>query len=559
VTTRRAADPKPDAPSPDAPGPDALAGTTLRTATVLAGTAQGIVAPALTIAWHSDLGRVGERSRLNDPGGGGRVRLSRSNPAFGPVGGEDTTPLADPHLSRTPLHLTLESDGGVTLTPDAEATRLVVDGEHCAAPRRITPEALARGLTLELGDRVVLLLHMLPVFETRADDDLGLVGSSAAMRDVREQVRRVAAHDVPVLLRGESGTGKELVARAIHRVGERRERPFVAVNMAAVVPSTAASTLFGHRRGAFTGAVESSIGLFGEADGGTLFMDEIGDTPLDVQPALLRALESGEVQTVGGGHLVRDVRIVAATDADLEQAVRAGRFRLPLLQRLAGYEIHLPPLRERREDVPLLLLRFLRDALDEAGRADRLEPPERGHKPWLGAAAVARMLQAPWIGNVRELKRLAQRLVIDHGDADRVPMNRVEQLVPLEASPPAAPGVPSASPDSTRDELDPRSATLPRSENLERMSLREISEDALLDALRGCDFKPGPAARVLGISRTSIYELIDASAKVRKASELQRDDIARAIDDAGGDTRRAARLLEVSERALRLRMTQLDM
>ena len=198
---------------------------------------------------------------------------------------------------------------------------------------------------LLLAGRIVLVLHPMPPAPAREVEGLGLTGDSAAMAQVRADVRRVADLEVAVLLRGETGTGKELVARAIHRRSPRRSRPYLAVNMGAIPPALAAAELFGAARGAFTGADQRRTGYFSQAHGGTLFLDEIGETPPEVQVLLLRALETGEIQPVGAEAPRRvDVRVLAATDADLEAAIAAGRFRAPLLHRLNGYEIRLPAL-----------------------------------------------------------------------------------------------------------------------------------------------------------------------------------------------------------------------
>jgi len=499
--------------------------------------------PIVSILHHPDVRRVGERSWLNDPGSGGRVRLSRTHPAFGARGAPDSAPLRDGRLSRNPSWLEPHADGSMSLHVDADASSVRVDDEPFVGTKKFTSSMLAQGVVLELAQRVVLLLHTVAPVEEVDSDDMELVGHSAAMSAVRAQIRKVGSHDVPVLIRGASGTGKELVAAAIHGASNRADRSYVAVNMATLVPATAASALFGHTRGAFTGASEASEGFFGAADGGTLFLDEIGDTPAEVQPALLRALESGEVQPLGSGvALRRDVRLVAATETDLDRAVTEGRFRLSLLQRLAGYSIHLPALRERRQDIPLLLLHFLRQQLDAVGKLERLDATD---KPWLPAALVTGAVLASWEGNVRELRNFAQQLVIDWADAPHIEMDdRIGAVL---------------APASMRRGADEGAPVGVVSEAQSRRLLRDISEDDVIDALRKHDYRPGPAAEALGVSRSSLYALIDSSPRIRKASELARAEIGRHLELHEGDVRAAARALEVSERGLRLRMRQLGM
>lgn len=502
------------------------------------------LAPVLTILAHSDSSRVGERSRLNDPGSDEHVRVARHCPAFGPVTGADTRPLLDPHVSRSPVLLTFDESLGATITPPTDGGRIRIDDTPISKPRRVGKEELEIGVVLQLGDRVALLLHLVPP-RAEAEDDLHMVGTSDAIRSVRRSIRQVATHDVPVLLRGESGTGKELVARAIHANSRRSDRPFVSVNMAALVPTTAASELFGHCKGAFTGADTGSDGFFGAANGGTLFLDEIADTPAEVQPTLLRALESGEVQRLGGGTVARDVRVIAATDADLEAATRAGRFRLPLLQRLAGYEIRLPPLRQRREDIARMLYHFLRSFLTDCGLAEKLDC-EPHSAPWLPARLVARATTAHWEGNVRQLRNVARSLVIDYEDAPQIPASAVERWFP------------TTTPSPPSDEISDESRHREIASDAGRRPHASIGEDELLLVLRKHGFRAARAAQELGMSRTSIYAMIEASSRLKKATDLTKDDVAHALAHTGGDLAKAADRLEVSERALKLRIKQLE-
>ncbi len=229
-------------------------------------------------------------------------------------------------------------------------------------------------------------------------DFSSIVGLSEAMQQVFEVVRRVAATEASVLILGESGTGKELVARAIHHGSERREGPFVPVNCAAIPGELLESELFGHERGAFTGAVKNRRGKFELADGGTLFLDEVGELPIELQPKLLRALQEREIEPVGGTPRKVDVRVVAATNRDIEEELSEGRFREDLYYRLAVIPVYLPPLRERDEDIPLLVRHFV---TKHAGKGVQVSD-----------ALLTRMQAYFWPGNVRELENAVERMII---------------------------------------------------------------------------------------------------------------------------------------------------
>jgi len=230
----------------------------------------------------------------------------------------------------------------------------------------------------------------------------GIITRSPQMEDLLRQAKRVAESDASVLIFGESGTGKELLARAIHRAGPRRERPFVAVNCGAIPEPLLESELFGHTRGAFTGAVQAHKGLFQTADGGTVFLDEIGDMPLALQVKLLRVLQEGEVRPVGANEPVAvDVRVISATHRDLDAQKATGQFREDLYYRLNVVSLKLPALADRREDIPLLAAHFLRRL------AERYKRPV----PSLAPDAMALLVAAPWPGNVRQLQNLLEQAV----------------------------------------------------------------------------------------------------------------------------------------------------
>jgi two-component system, NtrC family, response regulator len=272
------------------------------------------------------------------------------------------------------------------LTKPFERQALLLSIERTLERRRLAREN--RRLTEEIGER---------------DRLVDLVGRSAAMQRLFARVERLATTNATILLTGESGTGKELAARALHQLSTRRERPFVAVNCAAIPEGLLESEFFGVERGAFTGADRTRAGKFESADGGTLFLDEVGELPLMLQPKLLRALQEGRVMRVGGGREIAvDVRVVAASNRDLTAEVAAGRFRQDLFYRLNVVPLELPPLRERREDVPLLVEHFAQRAARRHGLAAPRFPP----------AVLRRLIEYSWPGNVRELANVVERLIL---------------------------------------------------------------------------------------------------------------------------------------------------
>jgi DNA-binding NtrC family response regulator len=298
----------------------------------------------------------------------------------------------------------------------------------------------------------------------------GLIAQSPAMHDVLDLVERVAPTGATLLIRGESGTGKEVVAKAVHHASPRAARPFVAVNCGAVPETLLESELFGFTRGAFTGAVASKLGLFAEADGGTLFLDEIGEMPGALQVKLLRTLQSGEIRRLGATQATTiDVRVIAATNRDLAAMISEGSFREDLFYRLNVIEVVLPPLRERREDLPALAEYFASRSAARLGREIRLAPE-----------TVERLLRYPWPGNVRELENAIERAVI---------LARGDAVTPEDLPPHVAAGL----------NLGP-SPALPK-----QTSLAEAERGHILTTLERYGRNHSAAAEALGIGRTTLW------------------------------------------------------
>ncbi len=339
------------------------------------------------------------------------------------------------------------------------------------------------------------------VDQTSAFGDL--IGRSAAMREIFALIRRIADNRSSVLITGESGTGKELVARTIHFSGARASQPFLPVNCTAIPEGLLESELFGHVRGAFTGAVTSKHGLFEKAQGGTLFLDEIGDMGLGLQGKILRVLQDREIRPVGGTNSTRvDVRIVAATNKDLRAEMDAGRFRRDLFYRLNVIPIHIPPLRERPDDIPALAEFFLRKH-------------GRGGRRVLSRAAFDHLLRQPWEGNARELENLIERALaltdaLEIGPED-LPLPRGQESA--DASSVEAPGA------------------LVRAAVQRRMSLHALEELYIAEILKLVRGNKVQAARILGINRRTLYRRGERAA----AQDGARDDESPARAAAAGD------------------------
>ena len=338
--------------------------------------------------------------------------------------------------------------------------------------------------------------------EAQADEEkLPLIGRSPAMQEIYRVMARLMGTDLTVLIYGESGTGKELVARALHDYGKRRNGPFVAINMAAIPRELIESELFGHEKGAFTGAANRYAGRFEQAEGGTLFLDEIGDMPIEAQTRLLRVLQQGEYTTVGGRTPIRtDVRIVAATNRDLRQAVNQGLFREDLFYRLNVVPLRLPPLRERSEDIPDLVRHFLNQSAAQGLPVKAITPE-----------AMERIRRYRWPGNVRELENLVRRLAALYSD-DVIGVEVIDNEL---AEPPQAPRAAEPSEEETLTGAIERHLTkyfaggdeLPAPGFYDRM-LRELEIPLIslsLAATRGNQIK---AAHMLGLNRNTLRKKI---------------------------------------------------
>jgi len=513
--------------------------------------------PGLVIAGHGDPRRVGEEIALPRLGSGTTVELSRLAPAFAMPGKETFRPLNDAFVSRNPILLGPGPEpGSVKLDRAGSPTTVQADGEEIERAHTFSSAEVARGIVLVLGGRVTLLLQPVDPVPVSVPH-YGLVGESAAAVRLRQEIRSAAKLAIPVLLRGETGTGKEIVAKALHEAGTRSHGPFRTVSLAALPASLAAAELFGVVRGAYTGADRNKVGFFQSAQGGTLFLDEIGEAPIEVQVLLLRALETREIQPLGKVDPVPiDVRVIAATDADLESAITEGRFRAPLLHRLAGFEIHLPSLRVRRDDVARLFFHFVhQESVNRVADDASAEPTDR---PWPPAALTARLLTYDWPGNVRQLRNVARRLAIARRESmdDHEFRQLVDRLLATASARNPMTSSPSIAPSLRATAIDRKSERPVHGPS--RHSV-EVSEAELLAALEAHRWQLTSAATALGVSRSTLYRLIEGSSRVRKASELESPEISQALERASGNINAAALELRVSPQGLKRRIKALGL
>ena len=563
------------------------------------GSADGALV-GLSVLLHPNVARIGQVNALFSLAVGGTRRLSRLEPDFHWHGVDRGEPLASPVLSRTPIIIRGTEHGSISIENPAAINAVLVQGQALLGQREFPASDLETGIVISLSGSVLVLLHWLSA-DRDPLPDLGIFGESLEIRRVREEIRRVADLDACVLIRGESGSGKELVASAIHRQSRRQAESYITVNMGAIPSSVGASMLFGHARGAFTGAANPSPGFFGSADRGTLFLDEVGETPRDLQALLLRAIREGEIQPVGEPRARNvDVRVISATDADLNGMVERGQFAMPLLRRLEGYTIAIPPLRQRRDDLARLFFRFLTQELKDTGELDKLKEPQPSQKPWLPANVVASLLDYEWPGNVAELETIAKRIAITNRQrkgfyldpmiAERLAhsrgpgaslaagteLSRTETgpstLQPATQQPatqqpatrqlatqsPGAQPVLTVQPISLAPTPTPpgqRPVTLP-ARGKDAASL-EDAEIAL--AMREHRFKIKAAAIALGVSRSWLNTRLESCQGIRKAKELGRDEILSASSAVGGELSAMAERLEVSEHGLKLRVKALEL
>ncbi len=472
----------------------------------------------LTVVFHPDRARIGASLILGALDASGLLHLDatmlgRNAPLFG-----DGLGLNEPHISRRALTLRHHARGLQLLNAsDNSYTQL---GPEKASSMSLSFKELEYGVAIRFGHAVVCWLRLVPELATyiapenvKSVDNLvtSFTGVSPQASNVRRLISIAASSDLPVLLRGESGVGKEVAAMAIHAASTRSDKQLIVLNMAALPETLAETELFGSARGAFTGA-EKRSGYFTQANDGTLFLDEIGDLPMSVQPKLLRALQTGEVQVVGGRSYSVDVRIIAASDADLNDNTG---FKNALLQRLAGITINLPPLRERLEDLGILL------ATSEHTRPllyKSMKP--RDAAAW--ASFVYDALYQAWPGNVREFLLSAQRFALSlHHD--------------------------------TKNGLTKRHFIVHTSED--NRSNPKVLTDAEIEAIHEqSEFEIAETARRLGLSRGALYRRVETIPGVRLSADYSDAEIEDALGRVGPNLSALSRALRLSKASIASRL-----
>jgi DNA-binding NtrC family response regulator len=486
----------------------------------------------LTIAFHPETHRIGEIASFGLVRGKQSWELGRNSPDFSPPGAQMTDAtgqsLDDQGVSRKALHFAYRGKS-LLITRNSSASRCLVMGEELLDERLLDPEQLRAGVAIFLGFRVLLLLREVVGTDFAASAppaSSALKGSSAVMGRLREQISTVAASDLDVLIRGETGTGKELVSAAIHDGSSRSSHKLVPVNMAAIPVALAPAALFGSTKGAFTGADVAAVGYFEQAAGGTLFLDEVGDTPPEIQVQLLRALQQREIQAVGGAVRKIDLRVIAATDAPLDEA---SDFKAALRHRLGGCEIVLQALRQHPEDIGELLFHFLQDYLQAAGLSRLLPGPESSRleiATW--AELFHECLCFSWPGNVRQLSNVAHQVVVASGE---------KLVLPIELRNQLSRSTVSATPEATR-----------------KRKSDDVGEEEFLNAMAAAWYEPAAAAHILKIPRTAIYRRIERSSVLRLVSGVSEQELQTALSDCEGDIDAMSLRLQVSRSSLRARL-----
>ena len=490
---------------------------------------------AITIAWHPDVSRIGEQFIGTTEEG--VIEVSRFIPMFRKSQG-DTLPIGHGGVSREPIRVVRDTSDGVTICPPKSRMVVELNGQMIIDPVCLSAEQIEAGAILALGRAVYLCIHWMRCLPKDNPVD-GFIGVGSAAIAARDLIRLAASSDATVLLLGETGTGKEVAARGIHQLSRRAAHRMVSVNMAALNESLAAADLFGATKGAYTGAQNARNGFFSEAEGSTLFLDEIGNTPVSIQPMLLRVLETGEYRPLGA---TRDnkstARLITATDQDLYHS----SFNHALVRRLESFIIRIPPLRARREDIGLLMINLFHTL--DVGTIDPGQIP---------ASFIDNALNYDWPGNIRQLGNVFKRAILSIQMGETPVLASMIETPKLQSVDNAAQLRKIHANGSQEHLLGKINKAFREAEEVpvERKKLRDLSEEDVVNAMEKHAWTIQYAAEDLGISRPSMYKLIEANAQIRRVEQIPSDELRGQFDSAGGEVEKCASLLKTPSEALR--------
>lgn len=512
----------------------------------------------LTIAWHPDINRIGEQFIGSTEAE--TIELSRFMPTFRAVNGE-ALPIGYGGISRDPLRIVRDDHDGITIYPPNSRMVVEINGTEMHEPGYFSAEQIDLGIIIALGRAVFVCIHWMRCLPKHNPVN-GFFGVGSNAIFTRDLIRLAATNDNTVLLLGETGTGKEVAAQAIHDFSKHSAAKMVSVNMAALNESLAAADLFGASKGAYTGAQNSREGYFSEAQNSTLFLDEIGNTPLTVQPMLLRVLENGEYRPLGAARDARSsARLITATDQDLYHT----NFNHALVRRLESFIIRIPPLRARREDIGLLIY-HLAQRKDFAPVNLALIPP----------SLINDMLNFEWPGNIRQLSNVLKRTLLSlqmgeypllanmveapkitvtaSAELRKVSANTSKAIAPMSsvtAAKPSATNGSAASLNEVNNSVNDPTPAPVENTPVERKKLRDLSEQDVVDAMHRHDWTIQYAADDLGISRPSMYKLIDANTQIRRVEQIPAEEIREQLNATNNHVEQCAARLKTPSEALR--------
>ncbi|EED33822.1 transcriptional regulator, Fis family [gamma proteobacterium NOR5-3] len=489
----------------------------------------------VVIAFHPDTSRIGELCRI--PCTDDSLVFGRHYPDFTALAGQQGEGIGDSYVSREAFSL-LRHGTTWHLNRKPGRSRLRVNGQELPAQALFSEHQLQQGLVVSLAQRVVLHIRLQDPMSWQQDTDevlASLRGVSPAMQQLRDNAALAARSPDDVLLVGPTGSGKERIARAIHALSSRSCGPWVAVNMAALPVEIASASLFGARKGAYTGADSNRAGFFQQADGGTLFLDEVGDTPETLQPMLLRALQEREIQVVGGKTERVDLRVIAAMEHNPDELRE--RFRPALRYRLGAQEISLPALAQRSEDVALLAANLFDESAKAHGDVWNVGDSESSVRRW--ARLFEQFLIYHWPGNIRELQHTVAQISSCSREGLQLP-DAIRTRLAITPSPGPMMLEEQESAPQVNESPTPR--------------LADVSDEDFIAAWKAARYEVSTIARELGVSRSAIYRRLETLRECRLAADVPLGEMLAALDACRGDLRATADRLAVSQQGLKTRL-----